>query len=188
MAVATSITILSCSKVDLNGFKQEPTQDGISYTIKKGNHYSDHNPYEATGLISLSLLVKFDSSAIYQTNQLENQLDVNKLYGFSDNGAQHHMYSARFGWRWSENSLRLFAYVYNEGQMSYEEITTINIGQTYKCSITVSGNRYIFNVDGYVLEMPRASITSGAEGYKLYPYFGGNEPAPHDIRIWIKEI
>jgi hypothetical protein len=25
-----------------------------------------------------------------------------------------------------------------------------------------------------------------AEGYKLWPYFGGNETAPHDIYIWMK--
>jgi len=36
--------------------------------------------------------------------------------------------------------------------------------------------------------MSRASSTATAVGYKLYPYFGGDEAAPHDINIWIKEL
>ena len=36
--------------------------------------------------------------------------------------------------------------------------------------------------------LPRTSATSKAEGYKLYPYFGGDESAPHDIFIYIKEL
>ncbi len=36
--------------------------------------------------------------------------------------------------------------------------------------------------------MPRASTTVKSSGYKLYPYFGGDEFAPHDVRVWIKEV
>jgi hypothetical protein len=35
--------------------------------------------------------------------------------------------------------------------------------------------------------MPRKSTTIKAVGYKLYPYFGGDELAPHPVSIWIKE-
>jgi len=36
--------------------------------------------------------------------------------------------------------------------------------------------------------MPRESTTTMAEGYQLYPYFGGDETAPHDIFIWIEKL
>ncbi|MEO5783498.1 MAG: hypothetical protein ABIQ07_09520 [Ginsengibacter sp.] len=39
----------------------------------------------------------------------------------------------------------------------------------------------------YLYSLPRTSTTAKAIGYKLYPYFGGDETAPHEIDIWIKE-
>src|SRR5437763_125948 len=91
------------------------------YTIKQGQQYCDKNSYQSVELNEMKFIVKFDSSAIYQTQSTENQYDINKLYGFSDNNADHHSYSARFGWRWSDHALRLFAYVYNEGSVSSKE-------------------------------------------------------------------
>ncbi|MER3497486.1 MAG: hypothetical protein C4308_02025 [Chitinophagaceae bacterium] len=61
------------------------------------------------------------------------------------------------------------------------EITTIAIGSEYNCSIKLNGNKYIFTVNYITVDIPRASTTATAKGYKLYPYFGGAETAPHDI-------
>jgi hypothetical protein len=36
--------------------------------------------------------------------------------------------------------------------------------------------------------MPRSSITAKASGYLLFPYFGGDETAPHDMGIEIKDL
>src|SRR5690348_438301 len=72
----------------------------IKYTIRKGNQYCDGNNFKEIELNEMKFIVKFDSSAIYQTQLAENQYDINKLYGFSDNNSDHHQYSARFGWRW----------------------------------------------------------------------------------------
>jgi hypothetical protein len=32
------------------------------------------------------------------------------------------------------------------------------------------------------------ATTPKGQGYQLYPYFGGDETAPHDINIWIKNL
>jgi hypothetical protein len=165
-----------------------PSQSFIQYTILKGNQYCDKNNFVPVKYSRLAFKVKFDSSAIYTTSKASNQDDINKLFGFSDNNASHHEYSARFGWRWSDNALRLFAYDYNSGVMSFKELGTVEIGRENSCSITVSGNKYIFNLNGAETVMPRASTTSEAEGYQLYPYFGGDELAPHNISIWIEEL
>ncbi len=160
----------------------------IRYTILKGQQYCDKSTYQAIKYDQLSFIVKFDSSAIYQTISKDNQGDINKLYGFSDNNAQHQQYSARFGWRWSNNALRLFGYIYNKGVRSYKELGTVNIGTEYSCSIKAVDSTYIFTLNGKSVTMPRESKTVQAEGYKLFPYFGGDEVAPHTISIWIKEL
>lgn len=160
----------------------------VKYTIPKGDQYCDKSSYAAVKYQQLSFVVKFDSSAIYQTVSPSNQTDINKLFGFSDNNAQHHEFSARFGWRWSDNALRLFGYIYNNSVMSQKELGTVQIGAENNCSIKVFGNTYIFTLNGKETRMPRASTTEIAEGYKLYPYFGGDELAPHTISIWIREF
>jgi len=159
----------------------------LRFTIKKGLQYSDSNPFTTIKYQELRFSVRFDSSARYNTQLAANQADINKLYGFSDNNAQHHQYSARFGWRWSNNALRLFGYVYNAGVRTSQEIGVINIGQTYDCKIIVTNNAYQFYIEGKKIDMPRLATTPQAVGYKLYPYFGGDETAPHDIHIWIRE-
>ena len=136
----------------------------------------------------MRFVVKFDSSAIYTTSNAENQYDINKLYGFSDNGELHHSFSARFGWRWSDKALRLFAYVYNEGLVTSKELATIALGSEISCSIKVTNTNYLFTVDGATTPMSRSATTQKAKGYQLYPYFGGDELAPHQINIWIKNL
>lgn len=157
------------------------------YTIQKGNHYCDGNDFKQMELSEMKFVVKFDSSAIYETQSTENQYDINKLYGFSDNNAGHHQYSARFGWRWSGGALRLFAYVYNGSVVTSKELAAVAIGTEINCSIKVAGNNYLFVVDGVLTSLPRTATIEKAKGYQLYPYFGGDEVAPHQINIWIKK-
>ena len=157
------------------------------YLIPHGQHYATENSIKAVDVTELKFVVKFDSSAVYQTVNPENQYDINKLYGFSDNSGQHHQFSARFGWRWSDKALRLFAYTYNNGVREEKELGPIAIGAEVPCAIKVAGEVYQFSVDGKTETMSRQSATPTGKGYQLYPYFGGDEPAPHDVRIWIRE-
>lgn len=159
----------------------------VQYVIPKGKHYATSNPYKAVEGTEMKFVVRFDSSCIYKTSLPENQWDINKLYGFADNEAHHHQFSARFGWRWSEGALRLFAYTYNSGERTAKEMAVIPIGKEVHCAIKISGSSYLFSVDEKIEAMPRQSKTAVAKGYQLYPYFGGDEPAPHDVRFWIKE-
>lgn len=160
----------------------------VRYTIIQGQQFCDKNVYTPIDKAALNFIVKFDSSAVYENLDTSNQRDINKLFGCSDNNAQHHLYSARFGWRWNDKALHLFAYVYNGGVQTNKELTTVEIGKEVNCSIKIKGNQYTFTVDGKTETMPRESTTATAIGYKLYPYFGGDEHAPHTISIWIKEL
>jgi hypothetical protein len=164
-----------------------PTTGFVQYTIKAGEHFCDKNDLKLLETDQLKFLVRFDSSAIYETVDPANQDDINKLYGFSDNGAQHHQFSARFGWRWSAGALRLFGYVYNNSLLISKEISTVPIGEAVNCELEVTPAHYRFTVGNKKDSLPRLSTTPKAKGYQLYPYFGGDEPAPHAILIQIKE-
>lgn len=190
LLVAVAFLLTSCSKmaeaiVD-KATASVPAEQFIKYSIKKGGQYCNNNSYKAIETSEMKFTVKFDSTAIYETVLAENQYDINKLFGFSDNNSDHHQYSARFGWRWSDKALRLFAYIYNEGAVFSKELTTISIGSEISCSIKVSGNNYLFTINGITTQLPRLATTEKAKGYQLYPYFGGDEVAPHQINIWIK--
>jgi hypothetical protein len=185
------LILFSCKKEiaaikSLHG-SSTPANQFTKYTILKGQNYCDGNNYVSTSYSQLNFIAKFDSSAIYTNVNPANQLDINKLYGFADNNSTHQQFSARFGWGWSNNALRLYGYVYNDGIRSSKELGTVAIGAENNCSIKVNSKSYVFTLNGKVDSLPRTSTTVNATGYKLYPYFGGDETAPHNVYIWIKE-
>lgn len=192
LLVTAAFLFTSCNKLAekiVDNTPASPASDQFTkYTIQKGNQYCDANAYKAIETTEMNFVVKFDSTAIYETQSAENQYDINKLYGFSDNDADHHQYSARFGWRWSAQALRLFAYVYNKGSVTSKELTTVSVGSEIDCSIKVTSSGYLFTVNGITAQLPRMAATEKAKGYQLYPYFGGDEAAPHQINIWIRNI
>ena len=184
------LCLISCSKTKVETLTKPADADiGFSkYTIEKGKQFCNTNPYFVTSYNELKFIAKFDSTAIYTTADPSNQDDINKLYGFADNNSTHHKYSARFGWCWSNNALRLFGYVYNNGVRDSKELGTIAIGKENNCAIKVTSTAYHFLLNGKIDSLPRTSSAIKGEGYKLYPYFGGDEMAPHTINIFIKEL
>ncbi|HMP94841.1 MAG TPA: hypothetical protein PKD90_18320 [Phnomibacter sp.] len=129
-------------------------------------------------------MARFDNSAIYRTIDPRNQLDINKLYGFSE-GLDHQFNSARFGWRFSNDSVRLFAYVYANGKRSVAEICTVPLNEPIQCSIKVFPTAYLLSAGNNQVQMERGVASPIAKGFLQYPYFGGNETAPHDVYISI---
>lgn len=186
------LMLFSCTKEDVS-LKKGPHGTTTAtlltkYTIRAGQHNCDENRYVQTSYSELKFIAKFDSSAVYKTQDPWNQLDINKLFGFSDNSSTHHQFSARFGWRWSDNALRLFGYVYNNGIRAEKELGAVKIGIENHCSIKINPTSYVFTLNGAVDSLPRTSTAVKANGYKLYPYFGGDETAPHNITIWLREL
>ncbi len=189
LVVFISSTFLLCCKKDS---ASSPLPIFKTYTIFKGKNYADG--FDSTHIVfiktnDLKFIAKFDSSAIYSTFISSNQIDVNKLYGFSDNNSDHHLFSARMGWAWYNNTLNLFGYTYNNGVRSILNLGVYSIGTNLNCRIQTdtATKSYYFTVNGKTKSMPRAAKTSAGSGYRLYPYFGGDEPAPHTVTIQISE-
>lgn len=166
---------------------EQATAKVQSFIIYQGDHYSTPNPITFTSKSELRFDALFDSSCIYQTVDPSNQEDINKLYGFSDCNSQHLENSARVGWRWSDDSLRIFGYVHNNGDMLFQEVTTVAIGAVIHCRIVCLADQYEFDVNDKTVYLPR-HCSGRYSRYRLYPYFGGDETAPHDIHIQLREL
>jgi len=156
-----------------------------TYLIKKGEHYCSPRPLKSVSLTEMKFFAKLNESAVYQTVIPENQYDVNKLWGFSE-GLNNQYNSARMGWGYSDGSIRIYGYVYSKGVRYFQEIITVLPNQEVYCSIKISGNTYILSANGVSITLPRGTTTTRASGYQQYPYFGGDEVAPHDITILVK--
>lgn len=125
---------------------------------------------------------------MYETETVENQHDINKLMGFSDCNALHHDNSARFGWRWLDGNLEIHAYVYNNGERHSEYIGRVELNISYRYELAIHGDYYVFNLEGAEpVFMERTSNCNKGFYYMLFPYFGGNETAPHEMLIKIHQ-
>jgi len=170
------LTLSACKKIDDMGYRE--------FIIKECKHRSSYL-YNTTRSDYITFKAVFDSSVIYTTIDPNNQYDVNKLYGVSDCGCKHQDYSMRLGWRWLNDSLEILWFKHMHGNFTFEKIQTININQSYDYSISFNDSNYIVCVNGNCVTTPRPCHMSFKK-YYLYPYFGGDEKAPHDIKIRIK--
>ncbi|WP_421871169.1 hypothetical protein [Marinoscillum sp.] len=155
------------------------------YTIPKGKHYSS---YKAEFLQSdiLRFEVAFDESAIYTTETEENQWDTNKLLGFADCNSHHHENSVRFGWRWLDGKIDILAYCYVNGERIIEQIGSTQPNHTNSYEIRLTDTEYQLTMDDKTISIARSKPCDTGSYYMLFPYFGGDETAPHDITISIR--
>lgn len=163
-----------------------------TYKIPHGKHSSGIHFGPHIWKDGTQKYVTFDKSAIYQF-KTDDQYDINKLFGLSY--GMHHTNSVRFGWRslgdYSDN-IEILAYCYVDGKRVVEDginlfIAMVNINREYRYQIIVSDNSYSLTIhnDKNVMighkSIPHNKLPFW--GYKLYPYFGGNRTAPHNITI-----
>lgn len=184
----------SCEKVIETVLKEKdaPVNAGgySDYLIPKGSHSAKGNNIKRVNKSEMRFLALFDSSCIYTTVKPANAKDINKLYGFSDGGSAHHINSARFGWLWNGRAIEIYAYCYADTVRNSRLLGTVNIGESAEMSLRVEPGKYQFYFKGTATTLTRSSAiqTSVIDGYQLYPYFGGDETAPHDVHVFIKEI
>lgn len=160
------------------------------FKIKKGCHYSNNLIYKLCYLLNtqdrISYNVTFDSNCYYSFNDVDDY-DVNKLFGFSL--GLHHKNSARFGWNSLNGKIQIYAYCYVDGKRIIKEITSIESGKEYNFTILNKDDKFVFVItSNNLMELYQVSIPKTIEGccgYMLWPYFGGNKSAPHNMSISI---
>jgi hypothetical protein len=159
------------------------------FTISKGKHSS----ITAIKKYNKSLLrfdFKFDESAKYDLVDID-QFDTNKLIGFKYGIKGQHKNSFRFGWRWDiENQyVVISAYSYVNGSRVWEEIVheekklgNCFIGEICTGEIEETDSEIIYRFQGTEYSVSKSNIKT-KQKYYMFPYFGGNEKAPHNITI-----
>ncbi len=174
--------------VSCNWFGPQPSfeDDYITYTIPLGSHETEQQSTSVFKGKSLRFQALFDSSSVYAASSPENQFDINKLMGFSDCSSLHHQNSARFGWNWYDGALHIFAYTYVNGDRIVQELGTAEISKPLVYEIHIQENQYRFVFNGQETIMKRHCTGGAGLAYNLYPYFGGDETAPHEIKIKIR--
>lgn len=165
------------------GGSPQPTR----WLIPAGQHFATGERVELTTADAVRFDVTFDASAEYTSAIPENQHDWNKLRGLSDCGTHHQTNSARFGWRWTGDAVEVGAYTYVGGTRAGVALARFAVDSTHELSIELDGPWYRFTVDGTTTSVPRGCTDAGLVKYHLWPYFGGDEAAPHDVTITILE-
>ena len=147
-------------------------------------------------------IIKFDDTIIYGLPD-EDQMDVNKLFGFSY--GFHHTNSDRIGFRYVPGKgVEIVLYSYCNGKReSTKHIAYVEIGKRYNVSFSVelyNKERCIIpcvmDADNYnaTPEIYSFYIYDNGESaktklrYSLGLYFGGNRRAPHIITIYDEQI
>lgn len=152
------------------------------YTIKKGSHRSTWLPR-----FTFKNEIKFEFEFIgNQEYSIDTQEDTNKIIGLSDNW-HHHKDSFRLGWRWN-NGVELMSDVYIGGKRVIESICFIETDTVYKGYLDMSGDNYNIIIHGNKLTINKSysrTSTWGTIRYFLFPYFGGKNKAPKEIKIRI---
>lgn len=182
------LVLTSCSKI-LSGDKApaSSTHPGfLEYVILKGNHNAEGNQMRRYSASNLNFSVAFDSTAIYKTVSAGNQNDINKLFGISDCSTAHHENSARFGWRWNGHSIEILAYLYINNTRQWKLLGTTVPGKIDQYGLMARKNQYVFEFNEEEFTFDRGCDNSQFDGYLLYPYFGGDETAPHNISIHLR--
>ena len=169
------VKLPSCKKI---------TDNYKTFTIREGKHRSTSALNYSKDTV-FGWDIEFDSSDIYKTVDSLNQLDINKLIGWSDCSTSHMENSIRFGWRWLNDSLEIHWFKHERGEFSFDLIKRVSICEEHYYEMIISTWDYKLSVDGTYVHVPK-NCPDDYRRYQLYPYFGGDEPAPHKIQIKIK--
>jgi hypothetical protein len=126
---------------------------------------------------------------------LDDQADVNKLFGFGYINGGHHKDSARWGWNYDEatNKYAYYAYCHVNGEMIFKQVFISNKVGMYSLQILVENKQYRFVASDkfhpfkIIAEAVIPFTHDKKWAYKLGCYFGGNNAAPKDFTIQMRK-
>lgn len=178
-----ALFLLLLFSICINGCYDETTEVWNTYTIQKGEHYSRGRfPGTVHGN-----RIRFD--AVFSSGTLQSNIsgDLNKLYGFIDANSSVHRNSARFAWVSDGVRINVYSYLYRDGVRTFKKIGETMPEQRHSYEIIAKHNRYIFKFDTVTHTFNRFHILEHGARFRLFPYFGGNLPAPNTMQIRIFE-
>ena len=171
-----------------------------AFRIKSGQHYDTTFILNRTPGLHLSghtdrtltFKARFHADAAYATQIPANQFDWCKLMGISTLRIHHN--SIRLGWRYSpsDNKIELGFYGYIQDQRFMEPIGKVDFNQWADVEIHMSNAGLMVRVGANRVQknmsLGLSSFFPTATVILDTAYFGGDETAPHDIHIDVKDI
>lgn len=149
-------------------------------------------PWFACEKKSIARQVCFFPNCKYDLPGIEDDLDVNKLFGIGYFWNKRE--SARFGWNYNNQTSKidLFAYTHRGGQVDFVRICELMVASNYLLILNVHDLSYSFEVinlkDSEAVGLLNISKAHKKKlSYNLGLYFGGTQKAPHDVTIEIKK-
>ena len=167
----------------------------IDFLIKSGAH----KDRQGIGIAHLTLGKKtrvlsfkalFASSAAYRTKSPSNQGDACKLLGITT--ANIHGTSLRLGWAYNPatNKMTLRLYAYLNGARINEPVTEVALNAWHSVELRIGNDGVSAQVNGTKVSRPTsAGFRALTSTWVLKTaYFGGDETAPQDIAVQVKDI
>jgi IS1 family transposase len=166
------------------------------YLHLKGKHWAEPRKVRLhTGIYQKQWHILLERSCYYKFGTADDK-DWNKLCGWTTDLLSRN--SLRIGWRpYSTELFELVAYIHKDGKRYTVKGQNWSLGRYEYDSwvwakITHDEGMATFSV-GYVNGSANKTVSIGFDacicpGYLSNPYFGGNNPAPHDMALQIVEI
>jgi hypothetical protein len=165
------------------------------FLIKRGSHYCSDFFYKVCNSFlvntkEVSYNVVFTDSCVYNS-QVDPNININQLFGMSF--GFHNNDSIHFGWNVVEDKIYTYACFHIHGEYKTIFITTVEKNTEYLMNLRVTKDEYLFSVNtnkGELKEVfyPRLRGRLPFWGYRLWPYFGDIQTAPHNITIKLEKV
>jgi hypothetical protein len=167
----------------------------MTFRIPRGKHRA--RPFRFAfwwNKIIFTWKVSFTESCRYSLNS-PDQGDYNKLIGVGYL-PHHHYESARFGWRYIADigQIEVAAYCYLSGRRISKTLAFCEIGKEYRLELFCLNGSYHFSCCDTAIVKPVISVVDIIHGhrkklqYRLGTFFGGNQKAPHEIKIQLDKV
>lgn len=174
------------------GVVESALSSTLDLTIDEGNHDSTFLGSTALKMgtkidRTLTFNAYFNSNVPYTTSDPSNQGDWCKLMGISTNRIHHN--SIRLGWRWNPKTAKveLGFYGYIQGQYYRRYLTSVDLNTWVPVTIRMWNNGETVTVNGISYTENRSlgfsSWIPTSTWVLQTAYFGGDEVAPHKIKI-----
>jgi hypothetical protein len=163
------------------------------YLIKKGNHYASMSIFEKLGAIgwnirTLSMRFIFRNECWWSPPRNTDDHDLNKLAGIGF-GTNHHNNSVRLAWVpdfANPGMINVYGYTYDEKKEGQKHtsvfIKSVHVQEPVTGKIESREGKYFITVKDVTVTMDNVKSDPNL-CLRLFPYFGGNNTAPHDMVI-----
>lgn len=145
---------------------------------------------------SMTYVVQFEQVA-YQSSSIQMLNAANKLFGFSLDASHHHANSLRVVWRYREKNdvdyVQLGISYYCNGFRKIvfsdeDDMIDLSLNKRNRIELAAYSDDCLVLVDGKIICTMMLERKHKFIGYKLRPYFGGNDPVPEGNAISIRLI